>query len=493
MVFSSSNEDEPRQLLRLVPNNHRDLQSLKCDEEDYEKLINNDGYPHCYSCRVPPGTTVHTVRVSYDYEMAYDDSVNPSSDIALSVLPMIEWGVLDQVASDLHLRSCDVERQPYTDFQMIGLSSLYLDFRDLDVGTCQFLRQQQSPASSSSVTCAPISGSMIAHYTGEPSDEQDVQNALMDAIAKVMNDGRGISQPVTGILYVGDRGNPNRDFAASQEAMQNDDQGLARSTSIAVSASAISFIMVLVGAALLIRRRSSESKRPIEVPVADLECPPPARDCEIASSPPRDQRRNEHPSGISVDSEDGGGSLSVLGDVETADDTSTGAVAEPVEGEQNQPIAPPVINRSASATTHPVVETVNSADSSDSTTNGGLFEPAAPPKDSKSETLKKHRKKKKKKYKKVTLVRVNSRENVASMETISETDEQEQQDDLDDDVKRENVPVGGTYSTSDDQSSAYSTASSDNEEDFVEQKVERSASRSPLRRRDLPPLPPVEF
>ena len=98
------------------------------------------------------------------------------------------------------------------------------------------------------------------------------------------------------------------------------------------------------------------------------------------------------------------------------------------------------------------------------------------------------------KKQKVTLTKVNSRENIASMETISETDEQEQQDELDDDCQPNMVP---TYSTSDDDSSAYSSSPSDNEgeADLTSPVTPKTAvvSPSPFRRKDLPPLPPAEF
>lgn len=474
----------------------RTLEQLQCEGEDYEKLINSKGLPHCYQCRPQTEETTKVSRVSYDYEMLYDDSGVPNGDLADDrLLPLFEFGLMDQVATEFYLRGCQMWRQENSEnFTITGLSSLYLDFRDFNVDDCEFVGGDPF------LKCAPVAGSMTFEYYGDATAEE-VEGVVLDEIKKVMDDSRGIRGPIKSVLFLGDRQEyregqgPN--IAASTAA--EDDREAVRTTSIATSASAIVFILVIVGAALFLWRNKSEKKgETIDVAPSDVECPPESVDVltldhEMPSTPPRNIEKVSPP----LDLQESLGSSENI--EEQDDDMSDAAVAESMEepnGDQvSSVVPPPPITRTP---TPPPIASFNSSGSSDDSgagTDGVLVAAAAvpPPKDTKSETLKKHRKKKKKKYKKVTLVRVNSRENIASMETISETDEQEQQDDLDDDEdKRPNGPVA-TYSTSDDESDACSTASSDNEEE-QEQNVVRSGSLSPIRsRRDLPPLPPVEF
>ena len=468
----------------------RRMQGLRCEGDDYEKLINSSGYPHCVQCRPEPGETTQVVRVSYDYEMLYDDTGNRDADIATEILPFFEWGLMDQVSSQFYLRGCQLWRQENTGkFTITGLSSLYLDFRDINVDECEFLGD-----SSGFLKCAPVAGSMTLEYVGD-AGAQEVEEALLTEINTVMTENRGTGGAIKSVLYVGNRqefrASRGGNFAAASTA--EDDREAVRTTSIATSASAIVLLLVLVGAAMFIWRNKSHKRSDLDQPATDLESPPEnvevlSLDRELPSTPPRK-------AGVAASinlpkSEDG---LENAG--HEPDDMSDAAVVDLIEErgtEHSSVVPPPPITRSP---TPPEITPLTSTGSCDDSTSGVIVAAAAvpPPKDLKSETLKKHRKKKKKKKAKVTLVRVNSRENIVSMETISETDEQEGQDDLDEDLKRPDGPVA-TYSTSDDESSAYSTASSDNEHDY-EQEVVQPASQSPVRSRrgDLPPLPPVEF
>ena len=464
----------------------RSLEQLRCEGNDYEKLINSSGFPHCVQCRAGPEETTKVLRVSYDYEMLYDDTEDPDADIATDILPRFEWGLMDQVESQFFLRGCQMWRQEYTDkFTVTGLSSLYLDFRDINVDDCEFMGNPF-------LKCIPVAGSMTLEYFGDV-DPQEVEEALLKEINIVMSENRGTGGRVKSVLYLGNRQEYRQSRGASFAASAaEDDRAAVRTTSIATSASAIMLILVLIGAALYVWRGKSEKRRAIDISPIDLESPPESvhvftLDHELPSTPER--RKEKAPSS----SRDGSADLSECIE-DQADDMSDAAVADPVE--EHPPILPPPpITRTRTPPEIATFTSLGSSDDSATAVDGAIVAAAAvpPPKDAKSETLKKKRKKKKKKFKKVTLVRVNSRENISSMETISETDEQEQQDNLDEDLKRPSGPVA-TYSTSDDESSAYST-SSDNEQDF-EQEVVHSASRSPGRSRhrgDLPPLPPVEF
>eukprot|EP00977_Amphora_coffeiformis_P006511 scaffold1400_cov175-Amphora_coffeaeformis.AAC.2 len=468
--------------------NRRRMEGLRCEGDDYEKLINSNGYPHCVQCRPEPGGTTQVLRVSYDYEMLYDDTENRGTDIATEILPRFEWGLMDQVSSQFHLRGCQLWRQENTaKFTITGLSSLYLDFRDITVDECEFLEDD-----SSFLKCAPVAGSMTLEYVGDAGAEE-VEEAVLRQIDTVMSENRGTGGAIKSVLYVGERQEFRKSrggiFAASTTA-EDDDREAVRKTSIATSASAVVLFLALIGAMFVWRSKSNKRSENCR-PVIDVESPPENvevlhLDRELPSTPPRK-------AGIAVPFNE---AKSVDGSENTggqADDMSDAAVADPIEerdAEHSSIVPPLTITRTP---TPPELATFTSSGSSDDSAAGVIVAAAAvpPPKDTKSETLKKHRKKKKKK-KKVTLVRVNSRENIANMETISETDEQEGQDDLDEDLKRPDGPVA-TYSTSDDES-AYSTTSSDNEQDD-EQEVVQPASRSPgrSRRGDLPPLPPVEF
>ena len=467
----------------------RGLEGLRCEGDDYEKLINSNGYPHCVQCRPEMGETTQVVRVSYDYEMLYDDTESLIADIAAEILPRFEWGLMDQVSTQFYLCGCQLSRQKNTDkFTITGLSSLYLDFRDISVEECEFL-SNDSPF----LKCAPVAGSMTVEYVGDAGADE-VADALLKEINTVMSENRGTGGAVKSVFYVGNRQEVREDRGGISAASSTEGEKEAIGTaSIATSASAVVLILILVGAAMFVWRNKSDKKNEIDHHAIDVENPPEevevlSLDCELPSTPPRK-------AGITAPVKRGTSDDGLENTDDQVDDMSDAAVADPVEERDavhSSIVPPPSITRSS---TPPQVATFTSSGSSDDNAAEIIVASAAvpPPKDAKSETLKKHRKKKKKKKNKVTLVRVNSRENIASMETISETDEQEGQDNLEEDLKSPGGPVA-TYSTSDDESSACSTASSDNEQDD-EEEVVQPLSQSPVRSRrgDLPPLPPVEF
>lgn len=450
-------------------NEIRTLQGgLRCDEEDnYPSYAINSVGPHCYSCHVSPEADRIDFRVDYDYELTWKGE--PDEDFAQNILPLLESGLLERVASLLHVRICEPNRQTYyPDVEIVGVSSLFIDFRDLDpLKTCQ-----EEP-SDESLRCAPVKGSMSAEFIGDETMKEKVENELLDVIEKVMDSNHGLSGPIQNIHFIRNRGSDNgggpnnnqiSNIVATGNTSKSSDDLRVRNYSLATSAAALFLIMVVVGAAILLRRKP-EKKREAEPVDLDVDIPDDDSDDDIenrasaaASGRPAVSLDLEIPSSPPRPETDADSDVNPFVDIEDADDTaSTTAIGELPEALAAGPPTSP--------------EEINLV---------------------KSETLKKRRKKKKKKFKKVaTLVRVNSRENVASMETISETDEQEQQDNLDEDEKGSTVP-SATYSTSDDESSAYSTASSDNEQD-VEREADRACSKSPVRRRDLPPLPPVEF
>lgn len=465
---STTKGEEAAKDVVMQENEGRILQSTFCDEDDFLHAINATKLPYCYSCHVAPPAKRTVVRVAYDYELTWNRS--PGEDFAQTALPLLESGLVVEVASELHVRSCEPDRQNFANFTIVGVSSLYIDFRDIDVGSCEYLE------SNDTVGCAPVKGSMSAEFIGEDPTGSAVENVLLSVIADVMDSKKGLSGPIRDVSFIGDRAtysgsNRVANVAADRTSSTDDDLRI-RNTTLASCASALFLIIVVIGAAILVRRNSESNKKsgsPASVPVEVETCDEdnnesqPAqrniisRDLEIPSSPPRKEKDSDQSDALSSGAD------------EADDSASTTAIADlPEELAPGPP---------------------QSHSEQDSVQNS---------KDAKSETLKKRRKKKKKKFnKKVTLVRVNSRENVASMETISEYDEAEQQDNLDDEVKASAVPTA-TYSTSDDdedddEGSEYSTASSDNEQDS-EREAERPSSRSPARRRNnLPPLPPVEF
>jgi hypothetical protein len=452
---------------------------LHCDGADYLDSINANGFPQCYSCTTDrPAAHVQLVRVAYDYEVAWDDSANDSSsqnvNFVQDILPPLEWGQLITVATQFHLPSCQLARQEPSagsdndddddDLVILGVSSLYLDFRDVQVAGCEFLPTSGDASSHTNdddYACTPVAGSMTAEYTGGNAALATAR--LLAAVEAVMAENHGIRGPVKDLLFVGNRQAYRASHVAGMAADKEAERNGAPITSLVTSAAAAGCIaLVVAGLALWVHRKRRHPKpRQLVVGGArgDEENPvPPERtdkphDVELPSSPTRSPTTSD-------------------ADLPDTDEVSM----VPLEDVPPSYLPPAVVVVVAAAVGEGMIMEPLSSNN-----NNNLV--------LKSETLRKHRKRKKRKTKKVTLVRVNSRENISSMETISETDEAEPLEDLDAKDFTEGIAPSITYTTSDDESSV-------EEEDSIEAEevVEPppSGTRSPRRTAPgLPPLPPV--
>ena len=509
VAFGSKTTVVPSTIITTV---RRLQQRLQCEGDRFQDSINDFGYPWCYACRTRPEEETNYVTVHYDYELVWVPSGAPGEDFAQTILPYIDWGRLDQVASDLHLRSCEsiTRRQDFDDFTITGVYGDTPSFRDLFVPRCEYLAVEEGE----DAQCAPIRGTMTASYVGSSNSADAVEQALLTVISNVMSENRGTKKPFHQVLYLGDRATYNS-RAGPSFATTSEDNDSVRNTSIAAGVAAVAVIIVLAGAALFVsrRRKPRQEMAIIRGPPSDIEMPAPKAplvlDAEVPSSPTNETANTSTTLVVGIDKkqlEETPDHLVDLDDVQNgdADNSSTDAVAEePVDVDQvlAQPEKDSIVSAATAAlpsasgrSTPPPDIAACSSSSSEDSMNKAMFLPSTALPMVKSETLKKRRKKKKMKKQKVTLTKVNSRENIASMETISETDEQEQQDELDDDCQPNMVP---TYSTSDDDSSAYSSSPSDNEgeADLTSPVTPKTAvvSPSPFRRKDLPPLPPAEF
>lgn len=422
---------------------------LHCDGADYLDSINANGFPQCYSCYTEPPVKVQLVRVAYDYEVAWDGSAGSPQTFVQDILPPLEWGQLITVATQFHLPSCQLSRQEQSagsdDLVILGVSSLYLDFRDVQVAGCEFL--QTSGASSN--YCTPVAGSMTAEYTGGNAELATAR--LLAAVEAVMAENHGIRGPVKDLLFVGNRLDYRASRAAGIAAEEEAGRDGVQSTSIVTSAAAAGFIALLAGLALWLhrKRRQPKSRQIVVGARGDEENPVPPEhtdkphDVELPSSPTR---------------------CTMASDADLSDTDEASMV--PLEDVPPSYLPPAVVGE------------------------GMITEPLSNNLVLKSETLRKHRKRKKKKTKKVTLVRVNSRENISSMETISETDEAEPLEDLDAEDFKEGIAPSTTYATSDDESSVEDDIEA--EEGLVVVEPPQTWARSPRRTAPgLPPLPPV--
>jgi hypothetical protein len=279
--------------------------------------------------------------------------------------------------------------------------------------------------------CLPMRGKMTALYTGD--DTQAVENYLLHHIQTEIDSQRVLVRQIKEIIFLGDR----TTYGLEELGPLSSDGSVGLPVGLSLSACFLTVALIVYAATTRKRKRKSrdvrraqaKKKSEVDIPKGDTGSMH-SSESEIIFASSAQDRDAEVPSTTNIVD------VYAAVDVNTSVDDQL-AMDMIMDDLSDCPSDAPALHpQDLKALRTTVVD---------------LLPPLAPGQLAKprSKTMKKRRKMKKKK--RIKLTRVNSRENMNEMETISEANEEVVSDDDDDDVSE-------YYSTDDDDSSADRTS-----------------------------------